>query len=321
MTRFNILEYLSNKNFSHAKLRGSEYSMCCPFHNEDRPSFSINIDTGQWLCRSVQCGKRGGSVTSFISKLESIPFNQAKDMVGSQDRYPISSVQELDSMLFDKQSRKKEIADTRLPEPHITHAKHTYPQYLINRGYPIDSGVAENFDLRVGVSSKYKDYLILPTYDVTNKYLSYTARLMDKEDKRRLRYTGPVFDLHHYVYGEWLLPTRPEGPIFIVEGQFDVMRLWTFGACALGTFGAGYTATQVSRMLDFAQKRPIVVLYDADTMDDINKTSYKLFSTLSAIGHPCQILDLRTVGVKDPDALNLEQWRMLYRRELLAIVK
>lgn len=46
----------------------------CPFHNDENPSFSVNLETGRWNCFS-QCG--GGSIVDFAMKSQGIDFKSA----------------------------------------------------------------------------------------------------------------------------------------------------------------------------------------------------------------------------------------------------
>lgn len=40
---------------------------CCPFHNDNNPSFSVNTRTGAYRCMSSSCGANGRNLVSFVS--------------------------------------------------------------------------------------------------------------------------------------------------------------------------------------------------------------------------------------------------------------
>ena len=42
---------------------------CCPFHNDRRPSFSVNLCTGWYRCYSTSCGVTGSNIVGFVSAL------------------------------------------------------------------------------------------------------------------------------------------------------------------------------------------------------------------------------------------------------------
>jgi hypothetical protein len=40
---------------------------CCPFHDDNSPSFCMNLRTGWYQCKSSHCGETGKSIVSFVS--------------------------------------------------------------------------------------------------------------------------------------------------------------------------------------------------------------------------------------------------------------
>ncbi|MBQ2551987.1 MAG: DNA primase, partial [Treponema sp.] len=51
--------------------RGSDFSGCCPFHNEKTPSFHVSADKKLYHC--FGCGA-GGTVINFIMEMEKLSF-------------------------------------------------------------------------------------------------------------------------------------------------------------------------------------------------------------------------------------------------------
>lgn len=49
--------------FDPSDIRGDEVQARCPFHNDDRPSLSVNIKTGLWKCYAGRCGLGGNRAT------------------------------------------------------------------------------------------------------------------------------------------------------------------------------------------------------------------------------------------------------------------
>ncbi len=67
-----ILEVVGE--FVSLKKRGSNYTACCPFHNEKSPSFNVNPARGIYKC--FGCGKAGDSVR-FVMDIENIGYPEA----------------------------------------------------------------------------------------------------------------------------------------------------------------------------------------------------------------------------------------------------
>jgi DNA primase len=321
--RFNITDYLLSKNFRNGRVKGDEFQACCPFHGEENPSFAVNVKTGAWLCRASNvCGQKGKSISSLMSKLDKISFKKADEIVGTQYRAPLESYEDLEEVLGINTKDKPNVSVISPPFPaSIKIDANNDSYYLLNRKY--DAKTAQSFGLHLGVRhpddvyrGKFVDYLIMPVFDSAGRYISFTARYTKTPDQDHPRYRSASYPVRDYLYGEWLLQDKMS-PVFVVEGQFDVMRLWTFGEAVLGTFGTSYTHAQIRRLCDLVGKRPIVILFDADTFDSQvsgGDTPTKLVSTLSSMGQQCDILDIREFGVKDADELSEDLWRSVSKR-------
>ncbi len=67
-----ILEVVSD--FVSLKKRGSNYTACCPFHNEKSPSFNVNPTRQIYKC--FGCGKAGDAVR-FVMDIENVSYGEA----------------------------------------------------------------------------------------------------------------------------------------------------------------------------------------------------------------------------------------------------
>lgn len=324
MARFDLVAYLSPK-LGKARLKSNELVGQCPLHDDSSPSFSINVDTGRWLCRSVSCGERGSSVVSLISKIEKIPYRDAAKI--AQVRMPLYSHDDFEELVAGMATPKRAPVFSKLPDCISAVSPDFYPEYLVSRRYPKETFVAPAFDMKIGTRSRdeyggrFGGYLILPVYDKDKNYLSFTARYTGR-DPHKPRYDGPSDSIKNYLYGEWLLNDEPNEPVYIVEGQFDVFRLWTFGENVLGTFGTSYTHAQVRRLCGLLGKRKAIVCFDADAtshenddlgLEETHSKPLELVSTLVSLGVPCSTL-VMPPGVKDPDSFkDLNEWHAASR--------
>ena len=62
----------------HIKIKENELHCCCPFHNESRPSFGINLETGLFNCFSC---KEKGNIVQFVSKMKHITIAESIDFL------------------------------------------------------------------------------------------------------------------------------------------------------------------------------------------------------------------------------------------------
>ena len=70
----NIEQIAEELGLTKTKLRGDELTASCPLHDDRHPSFSINTDTGLWLCQS-QCG--GGALPELVRRVLDISRKEA----------------------------------------------------------------------------------------------------------------------------------------------------------------------------------------------------------------------------------------------------
>ncbi len=56
------------------KKKGTNYTACCPFHNEKTPSFMVSPAKGLYKC--FGCGKGGGAV-NFVMEHEKLSYPEA----------------------------------------------------------------------------------------------------------------------------------------------------------------------------------------------------------------------------------------------------
>jgi hypothetical protein len=61
--------------------RGEWAQACCPFHEDHRPSLSVNLMHGGFVCHA--CGARGGDVLAFHRRLKNLGFVAATKELGA----------------------------------------------------------------------------------------------------------------------------------------------------------------------------------------------------------------------------------------------
>lgn len=97
------------------KLNGNENVSClCPFHKEENPSFSINIEKGLYNC--FRCG--GGNAIQFVQKRYGLDFNEALKKV--KDEEDIKSDSESGSGRKPKSETRNTERETASKSKHLT---------------------------------------------------------------------------------------------------------------------------------------------------------------------------------------------------------
>jgi|SRR5579872_130742 len=300
-----IERYIQSKPELQLELRGSRGEMrgCCPFHTSPRGNpvnFAINVTTGYWLCRSPACGLHG-SFPLFYKLLEGIEnWSIVRERLKRVS--PLKNWEELLSF----QNRVEYASDIRYQElPHsifqqpITEA--IFPIYLQRRGYDT-SMLNLQFDLRLCTGGEYRNRILFPFYDLEGQLLTFTARLMDDSDTNA-RYRFPDgATTNQFLYGVHRVNTYKKlSLLWVVEGQFDVIRLATLGEFALG-ISKGVISNR--QLLDIKR---ICELYGCSAVACLDRGAFsqtqKIWTELVSLGVKADLVDIGDIA-KDPGELN-----------------
>lgn len=268
----NIEHYIKSKLSRGREKQNGDYFCTCPFHRDTSPSFSINLHDGRFHCFSINCGL-GGGIVLFYKLMEGCSWKEAFQAVGrtappqyADDMFGESDRREPEERLFDP-----------FP-PFRTSIAETFPEYLKSRGFTQED--VAPFDLHIGLGSTYRNCVIFPYFDEDAGYVTFIARKMtsDKVDDKYLKSSPSLSD--SVLYGEWLFRYVRPKMFLVVEGVFDVMRLWTYGALAVGISGGGCTSAQYMGIVRLADKHncSVGILLDPETEDASDIMQAELFA-------------------------------------------
>ena len=77
--RINIVDLVSQR--VQLKKTGKNYQGLCPFHDDKRPSFTVNPVVGRYRCWS--CGETG-DIFNWVMKTQNVPFAEALQLLAAQ---------------------------------------------------------------------------------------------------------------------------------------------------------------------------------------------------------------------------------------------
>lgn len=230
------------------RLRGVNYLISCPFHNENKPSLSIHIYKGIYNC--FGCSK-SGHIVDIVQKIEKVSFSTAQAMlsrykgllpvgIGVLGRQHISYMDDSDLELFMPIQGK------------------IYKSYLKSRR--IKMKIATRFDLREGSAIKkgWQKRIIYPIRDLNGNLVSIEGRTINGDEPRFMKWLGSK--AAYGILGVDIIPKTDYGlPLFIVEGLFDVMSVVQMGYNAVGMSCSDISDKQLG-LLRKVTKHPIVIL-------------------------------------------------------------
>jgi DNA primase len=285
------------------KKKGSSFSGCCPFHNEQTPSFSVSESKGIYKC--FGCGV-GGDAISFVMAYEKIEFLDAIRLVAEWQNITLEETQETEE--------HKEIRDKRtemlqvntavaklyykhlldLPDDHIA-KKELLENRLLKQGTIIEFQIgfapdewrfispsliekgkyqpASDLGL-IGTTNEktfdtFKNRIIFPIHNEKGQVVGFGGRTMEKK-KETPKYLNSkeslVFLKTKVLYGLYQAQKaiRTLGFAIIVEGYFDVMSMQQSGALnTVGTCGTALTEDHVKLLKRFTNH--VVLMGDGDS--------------------------------------------------------
>ncbi len=295
----NIVDVISD--YLQLKRQGSTFKGSCPFHNETKPSFTVNPE--RQIFRCFGCGE-GGNVFTFLMKLNNMTFPEAVEFLA--DRYGISieksaarqekkeitgqlyEVNEFAAAFFENNLRKTEegekankylhdrgYGDRLLRKFRIGYAPDKWDSLIniaakkkIELSDLLKTGLVIHNDEKKRNYDRYRKRIIFPIINEFGKISGFGGRILPG-DTSPAKYINspesPVYQKSKLLYGlfQGKERIRQQNEIILVEGYTDVISLHTNGfANTVASSGTALTEQQGRIMLRYAPK--VIILYDAD---------------------------------------------------------
>lgn len=238
-----------------------EVHAACPFHDDHSPSFSININTGIFVCGSTKCGVRGNFYL-FYKLYENLDSWKEVYAALSKPELASSSID-----LFPQPVRKKDTSKVvnAFPPPQFLEDIKCI-EYLRQRG--IGKDICDTFGLKYGLGGWFDkvditNSIVIPIFDIDGTYRSFEVRSLDERSGRwNTPENNPIQDL---LYGGWITPPK-DSFIAVVEGASDVWSMTNHGVYAVGLFTARASQSQLMKLAHLCTESNSfpVVLLDGD---------------------------------------------------------
>lgn len=296
--------------------RGSDYSCCCPFHDEKTPSFIIHDDKQFFHC--FGCGV-SGDIFKFVQLYDHLSWYESVIKVAEEVGEPISFDNNSKSnvnykkktSLYSLYDRSRIFMNNLLQSPMGSNAlayltSRNINQQMIEKfslGYlPIKSGflfnsILKNSDYnketleKSGIfynnsqDSLFDGRLVFPVRTWDGKTVAFSARDLTGNSKAKYRNSPEtlIYSKKSNLFGiyESLEALKKIKKVIICEGNFDVIALHqaniNYSVASLGTAFTVEQARLLSRYVDEAY-----ILFDNDEAGI--KASIRTLSILQAQG-------------------------------------
>lgn len=268
-----IREWMSEAGCQGIKPSGDNLIATCPF-NADDPfvhaskknmvgpyrSFSMNADTGQFICFSESCGEHGGLVKFLVNAL-GMTFERATQQAqefGVFEEFS-GSTPEWDTEFpsWEDRRRRRE-PEEESPFPDYQLGLYDFcPRYLLRRGFRKD--VLRQWEIGWDVERRQ---VVIPVRDGKGKLIGVSRRKSDDE-AFGAKYLHMEFKRNRHVYGAHL--AKGARAVWVGEGQLDAVALGQLGLPSqhrpVSTMGSRVGPTQIKLL----SRYPLVVLaFDGD---------------------------------------------------------
>lgn len=261
-----------------AKPSGGNLVGRCPFHDDQKNSFSVNLKTGQWHCFSED---RGGNFVSFWAELHNVDTKEAYKQI--LEKY---------GKLTEPDPKKNKPAKPK-------NKSYTLAEYTFNKHLPEDF-LKDTCGITTAKDKDGSQYLKMPYFNEENTTPIFRKRYGDKEFRWSWGGSGKLI-----LYGDWRLPElRKTGWAVLVEGESDTQTLWYLKVPALGVPGASnFNARMVPKLQDLK-------LYIHQEPDQGGQTFLakicRILQESEFVGE-VYTWSCKQYGVKDPSELYLKE--------------
>ncbi|MCH2158040.1 MAG: DNA primase [Oleiphilaceae bacterium] len=277
------------------KKAGTSYKACCPFHNENTPSFNVNAQKNFYHC--FGCGASGDAI-SFLREYDNLNFVEAVEELAKIAGVEVPRDQRLQQAYDETKPyfEALDAVDRRYREALANHtSKDVAQRYIKMRG--LSDEVIERFGIGyapaerdfVGgqagdrqlaklvemklVSQKYErpfdlfqNRLMFPIRNMRGKTVGFGGRTLGDDKAKYINSPeSRVFHKSNEIYGlfEASRALRSIEKLLVVEGYMDVVSLAQHGInYAVATLGTATNAENLGQLLRRCKK--LIFCFDGD---------------------------------------------------------
>lgn len=352
LTRVDVIDVVDSR--VKLKKTGKNYSACCPFHNENTPSFTVSPDKQFYYC--FGCGA-SGTALRFVMEFDGLSFPDAVEKLASQASMTVpreaTSQREIQQEQEHKSLFTRMEASSRFFEQQLREheQRNRAVNYLKGRGL---SGKAAKFFgigyappgwnnlqeslgrdkqvIRELITSgmliekedgrtydRFRDRIMFPIRDARGRYIAFGGRVLGDEKPKYLNSPEtPIFQKNRELYGLYeARKIRQKLTRFvIVEGYMDVVALAEFGIhYAVATLGTATSEHHLRRLFKIVPE--VIFCFDGDNAGR-TAAARAMETALPVLGDGVQARFLFLPDGEDPDTLIRKEGRDGFEKRLNA---
>ena len=213
----------------------------CPFHSDNSPSFSINLNTGEWKCWSGCGGSK--DLVDLVVKITHVDKNQARRDI-------------LNKLVADSRSLSEILSPSLVVPPKqepVFYIRNKVPRYFLNRGFTLET--AKNW--QIGYEPDLKGVAI-PVKE-EGRIVGLITRTITGLPMRYVTSTG--FIKSNYLFGIDHVSSTVKS-IVLVEGPLNAIWLHQNGYSAVAIMGTDISKEQYYKLTK--RFNEVILAFDND---------------------------------------------------------
>lgn len=246
-----VLGVLEN-NFGKSKSdKKGNYMFHCPFCNHKKPKLVVNIKTGKYNCWTCEPATKGTKPDSLLKK-NGASKADIKEIMGY---YNIKSFAKEEETVNNVATLPKEFKQLSVNTKSLSELKAI--NYLIKeRGLtPVD---IIKYNIGFCESGKFKNRVIIPSYDSNGRLNYFVARSINKSEK--FAYDGASVDKKNIIGFEYYINWNV--PVILCEGAFDAIAI---KRNAIPLFGKSISIELMKKLVE-SKVKTIYIILDNDAL-------------------------------------------------------
>ena len=233
------------------KKKGNNYFGLSPFKNEKTPSFSVNEEKKIFHCFST--GEHG-NVIDFLIKVKGYDFKDALHELASKAGVELSyRSSKINSIIYEINDFSKDLFHSNLFQSKVCMDyllnKRKFTQEIIERFHlgstfnssALQKKLLDNFELKDLISSGvfnknqnskifFHNRVMVPIANTQEKIIGFGGRVIDESLPKYINTAETkLFKKKQILFNESKLDKHLDKRLILVEGYFDVLKLYQFG--------------------------------------------------------------------------------------------
>jgi DNA primase len=293
--RLSLLDIV--QRYIELKQAGSRWMGVCPFHQESKPSLSVNPEQGFYYCFGCQAS---GDLIDFYCRINGLEFSEGLqelareagveigqsggDRARSSERKLCLDINALTQTYFRQslqggsgRGAREYLADRGLSDETVELFQLGWGPAQWNglTNFLKGKGISPQQGVKAGVLSegrqgriydRFRGRVTFPIMDLAGRVVAFGGRTIgDGEPKYLNSSESPIFKKGDFLYG--LYQARQQvtqsKEVLLSEGYADVMALVQYGlGNSCGVLGTALTQAQVQRLAGLCRK--VILLFDGD---------------------------------------------------------